>query len=170
MHGCETWLLTWREEHRLKVFEKRVLRRLFGLKRDKVTGEWRILHNKEHNDLYSSPNIIWVIKLRRMRWAGYVACMGGGREKVHTEFWCGSLKERYHLEDQGIDGRIILKWSFRKWDGVMDWIDLAQDRDRWQALVSMVMSLQVPQNVGNFLTSREPVSFSRRTLLHGVSK
>ena len=116
MHGCETWLLTWREEHRLKVFEKRVLRRLFGLKRDKVTGEWRILHNKEHNDLYSSPNIIWVIKLRRMRWAGYVACMGGGGEKVHTEFWCGSLKERYHLEDQGIDGRITLKWIFMKWE------------------------------------------------------
>jgi len=91
-----------------------VLRRVFGPKRDKVTGEWRKLHNEELNDLYASPNIIHVIKLRRMRWAGYVACMGRG--EVHTGFWWGNLTERDHLEGLGIDGRIILRWIFRKWD------------------------------------------------------
>jgi hypothetical protein len=70
LYGCETWFLTLREEHRLRVFENRVLRRIFGPKRDKVTGGWRRLHNEELNDLYSSPNIIQVIKTRRMRWAG----------------------------------------------------------------------------------------------------
>jgi hypothetical protein len=72
--------LTLREEHRLRVFENRVLRRIFGPKCDKVTGEWRRLHNEELNDLYSSPNIIRVIKSRRMRWVGHVARMGEGRD------------------------------------------------------------------------------------------
>ena len=76
LYGCETWMLTLREEHRLRVFENRVLKRIFGPKRDKVTREWRKLHNEELNDLYSSPNIVRVIKLRRMRWAGHVARMG----------------------------------------------------------------------------------------------
>ena len=72
-YGCESWSLTSREERWLRVFENRVLRRIFGLKRDEVTGEWRKLHSEEFIDLYSSPNIIWVIKSRRMRWAGHVA-------------------------------------------------------------------------------------------------
>jgi len=76
LHGCETWSLTLREERRLRVFENRVLRRIFEPKRDKVTGEWRKLHNEERNDLYSSPNIVRVIKLRRIRWVGHVARMG----------------------------------------------------------------------------------------------
>jgi len=67
LYGCETWSLTLREERRLRVFEKRVLRRIFWLKRDEVTGEWRKLHNEELNDLYSSPNIVQVIKSKRMR-------------------------------------------------------------------------------------------------------
>jgi hypothetical protein len=70
LHGCETWSLTLREEQRLRVLENRVLRRIFGSKRDGATGEWRRLHNEELNDLYSSANIIWVIKSRRMRWGG----------------------------------------------------------------------------------------------------
>jgi len=74
--GCETGSLTLREERRLRVFENMVLRRIFGPRRDEVTGEWRRLHNEELNDLYCSPNIVRVIKSRRMRWAGHVARMG----------------------------------------------------------------------------------------------
>jgi hypothetical protein len=77
LYGCETWSLTLREEQRMRVFENRVLRRIFGPKRDEATGEWRRLQNEELHDLYSSPNIIRVIKSRRMRWAGHVARMGG---------------------------------------------------------------------------------------------
>jgi len=79
LYGCETWSLTLREERRLRVFENRVLRRVFGPKRDEVTGEWRKLHNEELSYVYSLPNIVWVVKSRRMRWAGHVACMGEGR-------------------------------------------------------------------------------------------
>ena len=74
LYGCETWLLTLREECRLRMFENKVLRRIYGPKR-----EWRKLHNEELNDLYSSPNTVWVIKSRRMRWTGHVAHMGERR-------------------------------------------------------------------------------------------
>jgi hypothetical protein len=73
LYGCETWSLTLREEHRLRVFENRVLRRIFGPKRDIMTGGWRKLHNEEFHNLYSSPSIIRMIKSRRMRWTGHVA-------------------------------------------------------------------------------------------------
>jgi hypothetical protein len=81
LYGCETWSLTIREEHRLRVFENRVLRRIFGPKRYEVMGEWKKLHNEELRDLYSSPSIIRIIKLRRMRWAGNVERMGGEEER-----------------------------------------------------------------------------------------
>jgi hypothetical protein len=79
LYGYEAWSLTLREEHRLRVFENRVLRRIFGPKRDEVTGEWRKLHNEELRDLNSSPSIIRMIKSRRRRWAGHVARMGEKR-------------------------------------------------------------------------------------------
>ena len=79
LYGCETWSLTLREEHRLRVFENRVLRRVFGPKRDEETGEWRKLHNEELNGVYSLPNIVRVVKSRRIRWAGHVARMGVDR-------------------------------------------------------------------------------------------
>ena len=79
LYGCETLSLTLREEHRLRVFANRVLRRIFGSRRDGVTGECRKLHKEELNDLYCSPNIVRVIKSRRMRWAGHVARMEEGR-------------------------------------------------------------------------------------------
>jgi hypothetical protein len=88
---------------------------------NKVTGECRKLHNEEFNDLYSSPKIVWVIKLG-MRWVGYVAHYGR-RGEVYTGFWWGNLRERDHLEDPDVDGRIILRWVFRKWD-VVAWIGL----------------------------------------------
>jgi hypothetical protein len=80
LYGCETWSLTPREEHRLRVFENRVLRRIFGPRRDEVTGEWRKLHNEVLHNLYSSPDIIRQFKSRRLRWAGYVARMGEDRK------------------------------------------------------------------------------------------
>ena len=101
-----------REERRLRVFESRVLRRIFGPKRDEVTGEWRKLHNEELNDLYSSPSTVRVIKSRRMRWAGHVAHMVERRGVYRV--LVGNLKERDHLGDPGMDGRIILRWIFRK--------------------------------------------------------
>jgi hypothetical protein len=84
LYGCETWSLTSREECRLRVFENKVLRRIFGPRKDEVTGEWRRLHNKELYAVYSSPNIIRVIKSRSLRWAGHVARMGN--VEVHTGF------------------------------------------------------------------------------------
>jgi hypothetical protein len=88
LYGFETWSFT-REERRLRVFENRVLRRIFGPKRDEITGEWRKLYNKELYDLYSSPNIIWVMKSRRMKWVGHVACIS--RQERCTQDFGGEI-------------------------------------------------------------------------------
>ena len=93
-----------------------------------------------------------------------------GRGGAHTGFWWGNVRERDHMEDPGVDGRIILRRIFRKCDGGMDMIVMAQDRDRWRTFVNAVMNLQVSYNAGNFLTTREPVSLSGETLLHGERK
>jgi hypothetical protein len=107
LYGCETWSLTLREEHRQRVFENRVLmRRIFGPKRDEVTGEWRKLHNEELHDLYSSPSVIRMINSRWMRWAGHVVQMGKELNACR--------KERDHYEDQDIGGQIILNLNLRE--------------------------------------------------------
>jgi len=91
-----------------------VLRRIFGPRRDEVTGEWRRLHNEELNDLNSSPNIVRVIKSRRRRWAGHVVRMGEERGCIGS--WWGNRRERDHWRDLGVDGWIILGWICRRWD------------------------------------------------------
>ncbi|KAJ4450887.1 hypothetical protein ANN_02320 [Periplaneta americana] len=143
LYGCETWTLTLREEHRLRVFENKVLRKIFGAKRDEVTGEWRKLHNTELHALYSSPDIIRNLKSRRLRWAGHVARMGESRNACRVlvgrpegkrplgrprRRWEDNIK--MDLREVGYDDR--------------DWINLAQDRDRWRAYVRAAMNLRVP--------------------------
>jgi len=117
LYGCETWSLTLREERRLRAFDNSVLRRISGPKRDEVIGEWRKLHHKELNDLYSSPNIVRMIKSRRMIWAVHVARMG--KRRGYTAFWWGYLRERDLLEDPDLDGRIFRKWDVGAWNGMM---------------------------------------------------
>jgi hypothetical protein len=131
------------EERRLGVFENRVLRTIFGPKRNEVTGEWRKVHNDEHNVLYSSPNIVRVMKSRRMRWAGGVARIGEWRVA-------------YRILVGETEGERLLRRPRRTWEddiqmilqkvgcGDMDWIELAPNRDRWWALVNVVMELRVP--------------------------
>jgi hypothetical protein len=143
VYGCETWSLTLREEHRLRVFENRVLRRIFGPKRDGVTGEWRRLRKEELNDLYSSPNIIRVIKSRRMRRASHVERMSEGRGAYRV--LVGRPEGRRPLGRPRPRWENNIKMDLQEvgWGG-MDWIDMAQDRDRWRAVVSAVMNLRVP--------------------------
>jgi hypothetical protein len=107
LFGCETWSLILREEHRLRVFENTVLRRIFGSTRYEVAGGWRKLHNEELHNLYSSPSIIRMIKSRRMRWARHIAQVG--KREIHIGYWCENQKERYHWEDQDVGACMILK-------------------------------------------------------------
>jgi hypothetical protein len=141
LYGCETWSLILREEHRLRVLEKRVLRRIYGSQRDELIEEWRKLHNEALNGLCSSPNIVQVIKSRRMRCVGHVARMGkrrgiyrvlvgkpGGKRPPGSSRcrWEDNIK--MGLQEVGCGG--------------MDWIEVAQDRDRWRTLVCAIRNLQ----------------------------
>jgi hypothetical protein len=121
-----------REECRLRVFESRVLRRIFEPKRDEETRKWKKLHNEELNDLYSSPNIIRVITSRRMGWVGHVASTWERRGVCRV--LVGKTRKKVHLEYPGVVGSVILGWIFRTWGVGMDWIGLFQDSDRWRAL------------------------------------
>jgi len=143
LYGRVNWSLTLREEKKLRVFENMVLRRIFGPRRDEVTGEWRRMHNEELSDLYSSPNIVRVITSRRMRWVGHVARMGEDRGVYRV--LVGKPEGKRPL------GRPRRRWVNNiRMDlqevgcGYVDWIGLAQDRDRWRTLVSAVMNLRVP--------------------------
>jgi len=131
------------EERKLRVSENMVLRRIFGPRAYEVTGEWRKFHNEDLNDLYSSPNIVRVIKSRKMRWAGHVARMDEVRGVCRV--LVGKPEGKRPL------GRPRRRWvdnirtDLQKVGcGYMDWIGLAQDRDRWRTLVSAVMNLRVP--------------------------
>ncbi|KAJ4435786.1 hypothetical protein ANN_18405 [Periplaneta americana] len=142
LYGCETWTLTLREEQRLRVFENKVLRKIFGAKWDEVTGEWRKLHNIELHALYSSPDIIRNIKSRRLRWAGHVARMGESRNA-------------YRVLVGRLEGKRPLGRPRRRWEDNIkvdlrevvyddrDWINLAQDRDQWRAYVRAAMNLRL---------------------------
>jgi hypothetical protein len=133
LYGCETWSLTLREEHRLRVFENRVPRRTFGLKRDELTGEWKKLHNEELYILYSSPNIIRQKKSRRMRWAGHVARMG--EERKLYKVLVGKPEEKGPLVTPRRRWENGIRMDLREivWEDV-EWVQLDQDSGQWRAV------------------------------------
>jgi hypothetical protein len=135
--------LTLREEYRLRVFENRVLKRIFRPKRDEVTGGWRKLHNEKLHSLYSSPSIVRVIKARRMRWAGHMARMGKVRGAYNI--LVGRPEGRRPLGRPRRRCEDNIKMDVREIGfGDVDWIHWAQDRERWRDLVNTVMNLRVP--------------------------
>jgi hypothetical protein len=143
LYGCETWSLKVREEHRLRVFENRVLRRVFGPKGDEVIGGWRKLHNEELHNLYSSSSIIRIINSRRMRWVGHVARKGAKRNVYRILVGKPEGKRPLGRPRRRWEDNIKMDLRDIGWGG-MDWIDLAEDRDQWRALVNTVMNLRVP--------------------------
>jgi len=152
LYGCEAWSLTLREERNLRVFENMALRRIFRPRMEEITEEWRRLHNDELNDVYPLLNIVRVIKSRRMRWAGLVACMV--EERGVYRVLVGKMEGKRPL------GRTRRRWvdnirmDFQEVGcGYMDWIGLAQDRDRWRKLVSAVMNLTYSQPGSNTIDS-----------------
>ena len=139
LYGCETWSLALREERRLRVFENRVLRRVFGPKRDEITGEWRKLHNEELNDLCCSPNILRVKKSRRIRRAGHVVCMGERRGVYRVLVGKPEGKRPMGRPRRRREDNIkmdLQEVGYGVWTG--------SSSDRWRALVNAVMNFRVP--------------------------
>jgi hypothetical protein len=166
LYGYETWSLTLREEHKLRVFENRALKRIFGPMTEIVTEGWRKLHKEELHDLYSSPSISRINKLWTMRWAGYVARMGRkgtciglagkpeGKRPLGRprRMWINNIK--MEVLEIGLS--------------VVDWIGLAQDRYSWRALVNAVMNLLVPQNSVKLTSGCTTFGLRSSTQLHRV--
>ena len=141
LYGCETWSLTLGEERRLREFKNRVLR-ICEHKRDGVTGEWKRLHNEELNDLYPSPNVVRVIKPRRMRWTGHAACTGNRRGAYRVLMGNPEGKRRLERLWRRWEHNIRMDLQEVGWGG-MDWIYLAQNRNTWRALVNVMMNFCV---------------------------
>jgi hypothetical protein len=142
LYGYEPWSLTLREEHRLRVFENRVLRRIFGPKREEEESCIK-LHNDELHNLYSSPNIVRVIISRRMRWAKYVARLGEGRDVYRVLVRRHEGKRPLGRPRRRCEDNIKMDLRERGIDGT-NWIRLAQDRVQWRAFMNTVMNLRFP--------------------------
>jgi hypothetical protein len=140
--GCKTWSLTFWEEHKLRVFENTVLRWIFGPKSEE-DGSWRKVHNDELHSLYSSPNIVRVIKSRRMRWAGHVARIGEVRGVYRVLVGRPEGKRSLGRPRRRWEDNIMMDLREIGIDGA-NWIQLAQDRVQWRAFVNTVMNLRVP--------------------------
>jgi hypothetical protein len=142
LYGCETWSLTLKEEHRLRVFENRVLRKIFGPKREEDVSR-RKSYNDELRSLYSSPNFVRVIISRRMRWAGHVRHIGEGRVVYRVLVGRPEGKRPLERPRRRWEDNIKIELKEIEIDG-MNWIQLAQDRVHWRAFVNTVMNLRVP--------------------------
>ena len=143
LSGCETWPLALREEHRLRVFENKVLRKIFGAKRDEITGECRKLNNSELHALYSLSNIIRNLKSRRLRWVGHVARM----EKFENAYrvLVGKAESKIPLGRPRRRWEVNIKMDLREMGcDAGEWIDLAEDRDQRRVYVRAVMNIRVP--------------------------
>jgi hypothetical protein len=142
LYGCETWYLTLREAHELRVFENRVLEKIFGPKME-ADGLWRKLHNDELHRLYSSVNIVRVIKSRRMKWVGHVPCMGEGRGVYRVLVGRPEGKKPLERPRHRWEDNIKLYLREIGFDGA-NWIQLAQNRVQWWAFINTVINLWVP--------------------------
>ena len=144
LYGCETWALTKTQENRFRVFENKVLRKIFGARKDKVSGEYRKLHNHELEELYKSPSIVRIIKSRRLRWAGHVARMG--EERTARRIFAGKPRSKRPL------GRPRRRWEDNVLQDLeeigrnqMSWAEFAKNPVEWRSCVEAAMNFRVPR-------------------------